>query len=314
MAIYRIAKWESVFERAESRKLKQLTWVAMPVGFTSHGYQSLLDEFGEDAPAIYGAWCALVGVAAGCVHRGIFCSGRGIPLTIPRISRMTGFEAALIGRLFDWASREDIRWLEVVEPEELEQIIGEPIAENPVKHEEKAISGESPDDPPTPQGNPPTTRHNKTRHYRTLPNKTEDQRAEPPIGSVCGDKELREWLVWWNSLRRNEPPMVPCGANENEPSQAILKAWKRVSRDAELRKLVTDRDAIEREIRASSFVKGAGWFRPEKVLAGKNQDGEWMVKKLLEGGYRDGTKTSRGNDDSRNDRAARGRGSLFSGT
>lgn len=222
---------------------------------------------------------------------------------------MTGFEASLFERLFKWASREDIRWLEVLEPAELEQIIGEPVAENPVKHEVNAISGESPDDPPTLQGNPPTTRHNKTRH-----NKTEDHDAQPPIGSVSVDEELREWLVWWNSLRRNEPPVVPCGANENEPSQAILKAWKRVSRDAELRKLVTDRDAIEREIRASSFVKGAGWFRPEKVLAGKNQDGEWMVKKLLEGGYRDGARNPKVNDDSRNDRAVAGRGSLFGGS
>lgn len=280
MNVYRIAKWEQVFERAESRKLKQLTWVAMPVGFTSHGYQSLLDEFEEDAAAIYGTWCAIVAVAAGCVHRGILCSGRGIPLTIPRISRMTGFDAFLIERLFAWASREDIRWLEIVDIEELEQLIGESVPENHVNHGENEISGESPDDPPARQGNSPTTGHNKTRH-----NRTEDKGASDDAASV--DEELREWLVWWNSLRRNEPPLVPCGANEGEPSQAVLKAWKCVLRDAKLRKLATDRDAIEREIRASSFVREAGWLRPEKVLAGKNRDGEWIVKKLLEGGFRD---------------------------
>lgn len=282
MTVYRIAKWESVFERAESRKLKQLTWVAMPVGFTSHGYQSLLDEFGEDAAAIYGAWCAIVAVAAGCVHRGIFCSGRGIPLTIPRISRMTGFEVDLLERLFDWASREDIRWLEIVEKDTLEQIVGEEIPENTVNNGTIEISGESPDDPPACQENPPTTRHNKTVH-----NKTENKKCSASEDAASVDQELRSWLDWWNALRRNEPPLVPCGANAQEPSQAVQKAWRCVLRDSKLRKLATDCDAIERELRASSFVREAGWLRPEKLLAGKNRDGEWIVKKLLEGGFRD---------------------------
>lgn len=304
MTVYRIAKWESVFERAESRKLKQLTWIAMPVGLTSHGYQSLLDEFGDDAAAIYGAWCSLTAVAAGCVFRGILCSGRGIPLTLPRLSRMTGFEASLYARLEQWALRRDIGWLEVVSDDELREII----EENGGFYEENSISGESPDDPLTSRGNPPTTRHNKTVHNKTV----QDTRGAS-VDAACVDEELHGWLVWWNTLRGNKPPLVPCGVSVDEPSKAIRKAWAIVLRDKSLQRLALDRDAIEREIRGSEFVRDAGWFRPEKVLAGKNREGEWIVKKLIEGGYRNKPKTPKESHDSRNDTAVAGRGSLFSG-
>jgi hypothetical protein len=216
MTVYRIAKWESVFERAESRKLKQLTWVAMPVSFTSHGYQSLLDEFGTDAAAIYGAWCSLVAVAAGCSHRGILCSGRGIPLTIPRIARMTGFDADLFSRLITWASRRDIRWIEPVEDEELEQIVGESTEENTVNHDTLETSGESPDDPPTHQGNPPATQPNPTqpditRHNPTPPNQTRPglaPEAAEVVGGLVGDEDFRlEVVDRANRIRKAKPDL-----------------------------------------------------------------------------------------------------------
>ncbi len=64
MCVYRISKWNEVFERAESRRLQKLNWVAMPVGFTSAGYQAMLDTFSERAPGYLWCWCALVAVAA----------------------------------------------------------------------------------------------------------------------------------------------------------------------------------------------------------------------------------------------------------
>lgn len=131
---YHIAKWHEVYERAESRKLKALSWVAIPTSFSSHGYQCLLDEFGDDAPAMYGAWCALVSVAASCTVRGKLVNGRGIPLPISHIARMTGFPATVFERLIAWAARDEIGWL---------------VEATPDFQPENDISGESPDDPPT---------------------------------------------------------------------------------------------------------------------------------------------------------------------
>jgi len=179
---YRIAKWNEVFERAESRKLKVLTWVAMPTGFTSNGYQLMLDEFGPEAPAIYGAWCALVSVAASCSDRGVLANGQGIPLKLSHIARMTGFPVSVFEKLTNWASRKEVGWL--IDVSENSR------SENRENFRENSTSGESPDDPPInscynggiPQAHDPTqqdtTKPNQTKHGRL----TSDVSAREGVG------------------------------------------------------------------------------------------------------------------------------------
>jgi len=166
MTVYRIAKWESVFERAESRKLKQLNWVAMPIGFTSTGYQSMLDEFGDDASSIYGAWCALTAIAASCAVRGVLGNSRGNPLKLSHIARMTGFQSAVFEKLYAWAASPEVGWLEAVPEAELVKLY----FENSEIPREKHESGESPDDLPAHQENSPDTQQNITEHNITRHN------------------------------------------------------------------------------------------------------------------------------------------------
>jgi hypothetical protein len=154
--LYRIAKWETVFERAESRKLKQLNWVPIPVGFSSSGYQQMIDDFGDRAPAIYGAWCALVSLAASCTVRGTLGNGRGIPLKVSHIARMTMFPESVFVELIKWAASDNVRWLIEVKPDEIQ-----------AKLDENNLSGESPDDLPASQEKGPNTRHNITRQDTT---------------------------------------------------------------------------------------------------------------------------------------------------
>lgn len=165
MTIYRIAKWQAVFERAESRKLKLLTWISMPVSFTSYGYQSMLDEFEEDAAAVYGAWCALCAVAASCPVRGLLTNSKGQPLKVSHIARRTGFQSAVFEKLIGWASSVDVGWLELVDESEVARLL----VENADFPSENSDSGESPDDAPKHQGNSPTTEHNRTEQDITKP-------------------------------------------------------------------------------------------------------------------------------------------------
>lgn len=176
--VYRIAKWDEVFERAESRKLKSLSWVSIPTSFSSHGYQSMLDEFGDDAASIYGAWCALVAIGASCTVRGILCNSRGKPLPVTHLVRLSGLPQSVFEKLIEWAAREDIGWLIPAQPSELPQNMQPPTiprqspdtsGEFPdTSGESPDTSGESPgyitgqditehnttgqDNPPTPQG------------------------------------------------------------------------------------------------------------------------------------------------------------------
>jgi hypothetical protein len=195
-AVLRISKWSEVFERAESRKIKQLSWIALPVSFTSAGYQSLLDEFGSDAPAIYGAWCALCAVASSCTYRGVLATSRGIPLRTSHIARTTGFDVVLFERLMAWAIRDEIGWLTTVSEIELATML----EANTEKTNENAGScmspGESPDMPGDRRGIPCTTRPNLTRPDITKQDITQpDQTGAAPgaTPTTGGDDLIDRW-------------------------------------------------------------------------------------------------------------------------
>jgi hypothetical protein len=108
---YRIRKWQDTFETADSRRFKTLSWVSLPVGFTSNGYHELITQFGDRAPEIYGAWCALLSVAAQSPVRGLLASSKG-PYSLRRIACETRMPERTFKDLFDWASMPCVGWIE----------------------------------------------------------------------------------------------------------------------------------------------------------------------------------------------------------
>ena len=120
MEVYRIAKWDTTFVTSESKRYKNLPWIALPTTFQSNGYQSMIDEFGDDAPAIYGAWCSLIKLASSCTVRGVLASSRGKAFTVSRIARMTYFPESVFVRLLAWAQTEEVGWIEVAESDEID--------------------------------------------------------------------------------------------------------------------------------------------------------------------------------------------------
>lgn len=167
--VWRIAKWSETFERAESRKLKTLTWIAMPVGFTSTGYQALLEEFSDEgdgmlAAAIYGGWAALCAFAAGCHVRGVLGDSRGRPLKLSHIARVTGLPVNVLARVFAWASQPQVGWLEPVSHVEFQS----ELTKTQENQRPATPSGESPDS----SGGIPQAQ-DRTGPDRTGPDQTE---------------------------------------------------------------------------------------------------------------------------------------------
>lgn len=119
---YQIVKWKEVFETSDSRRYKTLTWVSLPIGGDSTGYLSLIEEFGDDAAEIYGAWCALLSVAARSPTRGQLVDSRLRPYSISRIATQTRMKRSAFERLFEWALTEDVGWLEVIPPNDNQPI------------------------------------------------------------------------------------------------------------------------------------------------------------------------------------------------
>lgn len=84
---YRIRDWKKHFEVASSRKLKRLDWVALPVKLDGEGYTYLVDH--QNGAAHYGAWVAMMGIAAKQKERGALPEGTGgLSATLARISRI----------------------------------------------------------------------------------------------------------------------------------------------------------------------------------------------------------------------------------
>lgn len=120
---YEIASWGETFETSDSRKHKTLAWISLPTDRQSSGYQSLIDHFGDESPAIYGAWCALVSIAAACPKRGTLTSGKGEPYSVQRIARMAFMPQAVFVKLFEWASKPNVGWLIACEARQDDPVI-----------------------------------------------------------------------------------------------------------------------------------------------------------------------------------------------
>lgn len=173
--ILKIAKWQDVFERAESRKLKTLSWVAIPTSFSSNGYQLLLDEFGDEAPAIYGAWCVLVAYAASCTVRGTLATSKGMPVKVGHIARTTGFGSTVFQKLINWAVQDSVAWLIPAQPHEI-----------PKNNEENCNSAESPEA----SGEIPVHTDRQDRQDKTRHNTTTTDQTGPPGGQSVGQSSV----------------------------------------------------------------------------------------------------------------------------
>lgn len=259
--VYSIRDWNKHYEVAQSRKIDgAMSWVAMPCKHDGLGFRKIMRQ--PDGSAIYGAWVLIVQVAAKCPSRGVLCDANG-PLDASDLSLKTGCPEEVFIRALNYISSKEIGWIVVAKWEE------------------------SPVFLPT---------QDRTVQDRTQQDRTGQKSAAAAAArqeangshAQAADPELRDWLQWWNSLTSSK--LVPAGVNEDEPSQGVLKGWNRVRQKSQkgkrLRELLADRDAIEQEIRVSPFCR-ENWFRLEKLFGGTNRDGELIVEKLLQGGYRE---------------------------
>ncbi len=197
--VLRVVKWDKVFETWESRNHRQLRWISLPTGNHSSGYIHLIDTFGDRAAAIYGAWIALVKIAATAPIRGVLANGKGMPYTSGHLSRLSYFPSQLFDELIAWATSPEVRWLEPVEvadlirdgPEEshpAQQPGTDQVEHNVQPGTDLVESSAQPgsDGAPTGPTRQDQTRHNQTQHDQTRQDHT---KAGLSVGlSVVMDK------------------------------------------------------------------------------------------------------------------------------
>lgn len=214
--ILAVKGWATTFETAHSRNHKVLTWVSLPVALDSAGYDRLLDSFEpDDAPRIYGAWCALIQVAARAPTRGVLKDSDGNPFTTRRIARLTGFPVDTIAEMMEWSQR--VGWLEpyaeTEAPESPEDSAEEPTTNRQGIVEESSRNREGTDeDSSSPLPNP------------TQPNQTKDKTTS---GRVTADRPP-DRKPSSSPSKRNRKIDPSTGRPMDSPESRFLAEWDRV--------------------------------------------------------------------------------------
>ena len=108
---YRVRDWTRHFENAGSRKIRALSWVAIPNKHDSARYRRVMTL--RDAISIYGAWLLIVQVASKMPTRGTLANENG-PLDAEDLSAWTGAPAKVFERAFQVLTDSKIGWLEKV--------------------------------------------------------------------------------------------------------------------------------------------------------------------------------------------------------
>lgn len=96
--LLRITDWAVHFENNRTRELKVMSWLPIPVKLGGDGYTEILDH--PNGAAHFGAWIAILEVAAGCDERGTLLRGNRSGVRSPHdaqsISRMTRIPISII--------------------------------------------------------------------------------------------------------------------------------------------------------------------------------------------------------------------------
>ena len=110
MSALQIKDWEKVFENHECRKLKKLSWIAMPMSWDGLGFARLRKH--KNAISIFAGWCLIVQIAAKMPQRGLLVNADGLALGAEDMADMTGFPVEIFAQALDALSGPQIGWIE----------------------------------------------------------------------------------------------------------------------------------------------------------------------------------------------------------
>jgi DNA-binding transcriptional ArsR family regulator len=111
-------------------------------------------------------------------------------------------------------------------------------------------------------------------------NETSSEKKKRARASTPPDPYLLEICEWWNQLHSQK--LVLSGVSTAPPSQAVLRAWKKINADKTQLARFQDLDALKTAIQGSDFSRP--WLTLAKLM-GTNSAGELIAEKLIAGCY-----------------------------
>ena len=106
---YQIKDWDKLFEKAQSRKIARLNWVAVPNKHDGKGYRRIARH--PERCQVFAAWVLILQVASRQPARGVLVDDDG-PLTAEDLADKTGFPEDIFTLAFKVLSDPKIGWLE----------------------------------------------------------------------------------------------------------------------------------------------------------------------------------------------------------
>ena len=106
--VYRIVDWDKHYEKAQTRKCKDMKWVPIPTRHDGSGYRRVVNH--KKGSEIYTAWIAMVAIASKMDTRGVLVKD-GRPLTSEDLSLASGWPEHFFDAAFEVLTQENIGWL-----------------------------------------------------------------------------------------------------------------------------------------------------------------------------------------------------------
>jgi hypothetical protein len=120
--MWRIKHWDSIYENAATRKLKNLAYVLVPNKHDGKGFRRLARR--TDAAEVYAAWILMLQVASKSPLRGMLVDSEG-ELTAADLADKTCFPEAIFENAFNVLSDKAIGWIEDVSLQKSPNTLGD---------------------------------------------------------------------------------------------------------------------------------------------------------------------------------------------
>ena len=132
---YRIKDWQLNFEKAQTRKVDKMQWVAIPNKHDGTGFRTLSEL--KNGIQIYGAWQLILQIASKCSPRGLLVDKEGKPLTSNEMRLKTGFPASVFENSF--SDLINIGWLECLDQSGSAIPVGYQLGTSPLQLQDRTL-------------------------------------------------------------------------------------------------------------------------------------------------------------------------------
>lgn len=202
MRVLRIKDWEKHFETGETKRLKRLSWVAVPTKHDGKNFRRLVKT--DKGIAIFGIWVLLLQVAAKSPVRGYLADEDG-PLSDEDIAVKTGAPQRLIGQAITHLT-EAVGWTEYLEVDSMADIEpdtppGRVRAANGHDHLQDR-TGQTGQDITSPDPDP-VNRDGLLNGRQSRPRKQNQNSVFLKLtrGMISDPASLRKWFLWQSGTK-----------------------------------------------------------------------------------------------------------------